>query len=467
MGSSLAWVSAHSASGSEPATMPAPATSRARAPSISAPRSAIAHSPSPAGVDPADRAGVAPAVEALELADERRAAARRRRAADRGRRVQEPGQLERARRRRAQMPADRRGEVGDVPEHRDLGDGADVELACTRGASASTIASTTKRCSRCVLHRRRERAQRRRVAVGDRGARHRARLDDGRRRAGRGARGSRRRSRRSRTRSCPAAGWRGGATIARDVERAVGLDEHLAGEHDLLERRRRAMASSARSTIVRHCSGVRGASTTKRVGGAARRGASRAAGAISVDPRTVRPTAVTTTRGDRRARRARRDRTGSAPTAIGPVPGSVDRVVGPRSPPSAAATSSAATRAATPDGDDAGAVRAARRSRRGRSASSRSSRVVDLAGRRRRAGSDVGAVVMRASPTSRSTEPPVRRRTSHVGEPGGAERCRRARRAGGGRRSTSGGSGTPRRRARAPARAAGPRRGTTPRSRRA
>ena len=47
MGSSLAWVSAHSASGSEPATMPAPATRRARLPSSSAPRRAIAHSPSP------------------------------------------------------------------------------------------------------------------------------------------------------------------------------------------------------------------------------------------------------------------------------------------------------------------------------------------------------------------------------------------------------------------------------------
>ena len=47
MGSSFAWVSAHSASGSEPATMPAPATRRARAPSSSAQRSAIAHSPLP------------------------------------------------------------------------------------------------------------------------------------------------------------------------------------------------------------------------------------------------------------------------------------------------------------------------------------------------------------------------------------------------------------------------------------
>ena len=47
IGSSLAWVSAHSASAREPATMPAPACSRARAPSICAPRSATTNSPSP------------------------------------------------------------------------------------------------------------------------------------------------------------------------------------------------------------------------------------------------------------------------------------------------------------------------------------------------------------------------------------------------------------------------------------
>ena len=55
MGSSLAWVSAHSASGSEPATMPAPATSRARR----AVELGAAEGDGPlavaAGVDPADR----------------------------------------------------------------------------------------------------------------------------------------------------------------------------------------------------------------------------------------------------------------------------------------------------------------------------------------------------------------------------------------------------------------------------
>ena len=47
MGRNLAWVSASSASGSEPLTMPPPANSRARGPSISAHRSAMPHSPLP------------------------------------------------------------------------------------------------------------------------------------------------------------------------------------------------------------------------------------------------------------------------------------------------------------------------------------------------------------------------------------------------------------------------------------
>ena len=66
--------------------MPQPANSRAVRPSSWAQRSAMPHSPSPRGVDPADRAGVAAAVHRLELGDqlERRV---RRRAADRGRRV--------------------------------------------------------------------------------------------------------------------------------------------------------------------------------------------------------------------------------------------------------------------------------------------------------------------------------------------------------------------------------------------
>ena len=48
MGRNLAWASASSASGSESATMPPPANSRARVPSTSAQRSAMHHSPFPA-----------------------------------------------------------------------------------------------------------------------------------------------------------------------------------------------------------------------------------------------------------------------------------------------------------------------------------------------------------------------------------------------------------------------------------
>ena len=47
MGRNLAWVSASSASGSEPLTMPPPANSRARGPSTSAHRNAMPHSPLP------------------------------------------------------------------------------------------------------------------------------------------------------------------------------------------------------------------------------------------------------------------------------------------------------------------------------------------------------------------------------------------------------------------------------------
>ena len=140
MGSSLAWVSAHSASGSDPATMPAPATRRARAPSSSAPRSAIAHSPSPRASTQPDRTGVATAVERPRARGWRRARAGAGRAADRRRRVQQPGQLERARRRVREPAADRRGEVRDGSEHRDVGDRVGVRARSQRGPSTSTIA---------------------------------------------------------------------------------------------------------------------------------------------------------------------------------------------------------------------------------------------------------------------------------------------------------------------------------------
>ena len=96
MGMSLASDSPSSAAGSDPATIPQPANSRARrgsAGSSRAHRNAMPHSPSPCGVHPPDGPGVAVAVHALELVDER-GRGRRRRAADRGRRVQRGGELE-------------------------------------------------------------------------------------------------------------------------------------------------------------------------------------------------------------------------------------------------------------------------------------------------------------------------------------------------------------------------------------
>ena len=68
IGSSLAWVSAHSASGSEPATMPAPASRRARWPSSSAPRNATAELAVAVGVDPADGPAYGPRSKRLEAA---------------------------------------------------------------------------------------------------------------------------------------------------------------------------------------------------------------------------------------------------------------------------------------------------------------------------------------------------------------------------------------------------------------
>ena len=64
------------------------------------------------GVRPADGAGVPAAVEALERGDQRRGG-RVRLAADGGRRVQEPGELDRAQRVR-ELGADRRAQVLDV-----------------------------------------------------------------------------------------------------------------------------------------------------------------------------------------------------------------------------------------------------------------------------------------------------------------------------------------------------------------
>ena len=98
IGTSLATDSASSASGSDPATMPQPANSRICRGSvslISPQRRAMAHSPSPAGVDPADRSGVALPVQVLQLGDQLPGRVGRR-AADRRRRVQGRGQGQRA-----------------------------------------------------------------------------------------------------------------------------------------------------------------------------------------------------------------------------------------------------------------------------------------------------------------------------------------------------------------------------------
>ena len=132
-------------------------------------------------------------------------AAARGRAADRGGRVQPPRELERARCRRPQPAADAGGEVGDGAEHRDLGDGAGVELGAAllerfddrrrrrsgaRGGPSPTRpahAATRRRCRRPSVPA----TGRDSTLVADRGAR--------------AARGWRRRARRTRRRSDP--GW--------------------------------------------------------------------------------------------------------------------------------------------------------------------------------------------------------------------------------------------------------------------
>ena len=104
------------------------------------------------GVDPADRAGVAATVAPFERARSRRArrrvACRRRRASGAAARASSSAVGAGS----ASTAADRRDEVGDRAEPCDLGDGRDVERRAPTPASASTIASTTNRCSRRVLH---------------------------------------------------------------------------------------------------------------------------------------------------------------------------------------------------------------------------------------------------------------------------------------------------------------------------
>ena len=208
-----------------------------------------------AGVDPADRARVAAAVEALERADgvERGGA---RRAADRGRRVQQPGELERAR-----APASRsRPRIGVArwatwPEHRDLGDrrrrrarrSTAVERVDDRVDDEAVLAVCPSPT--------RPSASERLVAVGDGGAR------DGRdstivadaAHEQLGARADE--ARRPRRRSSPAAGARAARTMSRQVERRVGLDDapraRARPSRARRRRSRRARARTASSPLAR------------------------------------------------------------------------------------------------------------------------------------------------------------------------------------------------------------------------
>ena len=122
-----------------------------------------------AGVDPADRAGVAAAVEAFERADgvERGGAGR---AADRGRRVQQPGELERARRRRrASSPRIGVARCATGPNTATSGTVADVELVAPAAERVDDRVDDEPVLA-VVLDRRGQRARARVVAVGDGGA---------------------------------------------------------------------------------------------------------------------------------------------------------------------------------------------------------------------------------------------------------------------------------------------------------
>ena len=100
--------------------MPAPATRRARGPSSCAPRRATAHSPSPRGVDPPDGAGVEAPVEPLEVGDGGQCR-RPGQAADCRGRVEQPGQGQGRGRRPAQYAAHPGGEMRDGREPDDVG----------------------------------------------------------------------------------------------------------------------------------------------------------------------------------------------------------------------------------------------------------------------------------------------------------------------------------------------------------
>ena len=193
MGSSLAWVSAHSASGSEPATMPAPATRRARRPSMlgAAQRDgplAVAARRRPSRPGRRSAAG-----SAFEREDhlERRVGGR---AADGGGGVQRARtSVERVRRGSRSVPYTGVGEVGDVGRtSRPRVRRARIEVARTtarvprrsrrRRSGARCRPWPTRRASASVLRRRSRRCRRaavtRRVGPCARDEQLRARTDD-------------------------------------------------------------------------------------------------------------------------------------------------------------------------------------------------------------------------------------------------------------------------------------------------
>ena len=248
MGSSFAWVSAHSASGSEPGDdagagdQAGPGAVELGAAQRDGPLAVAA------GVDPADRAGVAAAVEALERADgvERGGARACRRprawgaAAGRARAHSAPA------RRAGRGSAWRGARPGRTPRPRAPRRRASV--AAHAASSASTIAVDDEAVLAGVLHRRRQREQRF-VAVGDGGAGDRAATRRRRRCGARAARGSRRRSRRWRTRT---------AGLLRDAGRGRCRGRRTARRPRSAPRararpsraRRASIAASARSTAT-------------------------------------------------------------------------------------------------------------------------------------------------------------------------------------------------------------------------
>ena len=225
-----------------------------------------------AGVDPADRPRVAPAVESLERAD-RVERGRAGRTADRGRRVQQAREVERARApAAASRPRIGVARCATGPNTATSGI-APTSRSAQHASSASTIASTTKPVLAVVLGRRRE-ARRSASSLSATVVPATGRDSTIVARCGaRAARGSRRRGPRRRRRSTRAAGDQQPPERRRATSNGgVGLDQHLAGEHHLVEvaaaRSRRARARPPSSPLV---AASTARATENRVGGDARR----------------------------------------------------------------------------------------------------------------------------------------------------------------------------------------------------